>query len=145
MSNQGHNAIVVPLDHIGVALSYIRGKKVDDWVEYVLNKIDHALAQGVHPVMTLRLEHYFSFIYLSPPSSSLFTVLWILSLCSSLCLMDCVPPLPYRLHTLPSPLLYHLRVHQYLLMCTLGAPSVPASPHRCLMYHCTVCARFPAP
>ena len=49
MSNCGHNAIIVPLDHIRVALSYIRGKKVDDWVEYVLNKINHVLAQGVHP------------------------------------------------------------------------------------------------
>ena len=50
MSNRGHHAIMVPLDRIGVALSYIRGKKVDDWVEYVLNKIDCALAQGVHPM-----------------------------------------------------------------------------------------------
>ena len=45
--------------------------------------------------------------------------------------------LPYLLHALPLPLLYHLRVHQYLLMCTLCAPFVPASPHCYLMYHCT--------
>ena len=31
-----------------------------------------------------------------------------------------------------------LRVHQYLLMHDLCAPFVPASPHRYLMYHCTV-------
>ena len=33
--------------------------------------------------------------------------------------------LPYLLHALPSPLLYYLRVHQYLLMRTLCAPFVP--------------------
>ena len=49
MSNHGHNVIVVPLDCIEIALSYIRGKKMDDWVEYMLNKIDRMLAQGIHP------------------------------------------------------------------------------------------------
>ena len=49
---------------------------------------------------------------------------------------------PYLLHALPSPLLYHLCVHQYLLMHDLCAPLVPASPHRYLMYHCTIGARF---
>ena len=44
MFNHGHNVIVVPLDCIGVALSYIREKKMDDWVEYILNKIDCMLA-----------------------------------------------------------------------------------------------------
>ena len=34
---------------ISVALSYIRGKRVDNWVEYTLNKVDRALAQGVQP------------------------------------------------------------------------------------------------
>ena len=56
-----------------------------------------------------------------------------------------VHPLPYLLHALPSPLLYYLRMHQYLLMRTLGAPFVPVSPHRCLMYHCTFCARLLTP
>ena len=49
MSNHGHNVIVVPLDCIGIALSYIKGKKMDDWVVYMLNKIDRMLAQGIHP------------------------------------------------------------------------------------------------
>ena len=53
--------------------------------------------------------------------------------------------LPYLLHALPSPILYYLCVHQYLLMCTLVCPFVPVSPHRCLMYHCTFCARFLTP
>jgi hypothetical protein len=53
--------------------------------------------------------------------------------------------LPYLLHALPLPLLCYLRVHQYLLMCTLVCPFVPVSPHRCLMYHCTSCARFLTP
>ena len=41
--------MATPLDRIGIALSYIRGKRVDDWVEYTLNKVDRALAQGVQP------------------------------------------------------------------------------------------------
>ena len=53
--------------------------------------------------------------------------------------------LPYLLHALPSPLLYHLRAHQYLLMCTLCTPPTTLSPHCCLMYHRTVCAPYPAP
>ena len=32
--------------------------------------------------------------------------------------------LPYLLHALPSPLLYYLHVHQYLLMHTFRAPPV---------------------
>jgi hypothetical protein len=39
----------MPLDHIGIGISYIRGPKVDDWVEYMLNKVERALAQGVQP------------------------------------------------------------------------------------------------
>ena len=60
------------------------------------------------------------------------------------CLVDCAPSPPYLLHALPSPLRYYIRVHQYLLMCTLCALFMTASPHRYLMYHCTFCARFPA-
>ena len=50
LSNHGHHAMAIPLDWIGVALSYIRGKKVDDWVELTLNKVDHVLQQGVLPM-----------------------------------------------------------------------------------------------
>jgi hypothetical protein len=53
--------------------------------------------------------------------------------------------LPYLLHALPSPLLYYLCVHQYLLMCTLHAPPMPTPPHCYLMYHCTVCAHYQTP
>ena len=45
--------------------------------------------------------------------------------------------LSYLLHALPLPLLYYIRVHQYLLMCTICAPFTPVFPHRYLMYHCT--------
>jgi hypothetical protein len=41
--------MAIPLDRIGVALSHIRGTNVDDWVEYVLNKVDRALARGILP------------------------------------------------------------------------------------------------
>jgi hypothetical protein len=49
LANRGHPALTMPLDRIGIAISYIRGPKVDDWVEYMLNKIKRALAQGVQP------------------------------------------------------------------------------------------------
>ena len=52
---------------------------------------------------------------------------------------------PYLLHALPSLLPYYLHAHQYLLMCTLRALPMPASPHCYLMYHCTVCARYRTP
>ena len=32
---------------------------------------------------------------------------------------------PYLLHALPSPLLYNIHAHQYLLMCALHAPPTP--------------------
>ena len=47
LSNHGHHVMATPLDRIGVTLSYIRGKKVNDWVELTLNKVDHTLQQGV--------------------------------------------------------------------------------------------------
>ena len=53
--------------------------------------------------------------------------------------------LPYLLHALSSLLLYPLRVHQYLLMCTLCVPFAPVPPHHCLMYHGTFCAHFLTP
>ena len=49
LSNHGHHAMATLLNHIGVTLSYIRGKKVNDWVELTLNKVDHTLQQGVLP------------------------------------------------------------------------------------------------
>ena len=54
-----------------------------------------------------------------------------------------LPPIYY----MPYPHSYctPLRVHQYLLMCTLRAPFVPVPPHHCLMYHCTFCAQFLTP
>ena len=51
LTNREAPALATPLNHIGVALSYICGKRVDDWVEYTLNKVDRTLAQGV------QLEH----------------------------------------------------------------------------------------
>ena len=49
LSNRNNASMNVPLDHIGIAASCIHGKNVDDWVEYMMNKIDMALAQGVLP------------------------------------------------------------------------------------------------
>ena len=51
--------------------------------------------------------------------------------------------LSYLLHALPSPLLYNIRAHQYLLMCTLRAPPTPPLPHCYLMYRHTVGAFGP--
>ena len=49
---------------------------------------------------------------------------------------------PYLLHASPSPLLYCLCAHQYLLIHDDCTPFVPASPHHYLMYHCTIGACF---
>ena len=49
LSNRNHHSLAIPLDCIGVALSYIRGPKVDDWVQYMLNKVECTLRQGVQP------------------------------------------------------------------------------------------------
>ena len=49
LSNCNNASMNVPLDHIGIAASYICRKNVDDWVEYLMNKVDMALAQGVLP------------------------------------------------------------------------------------------------
>ena len=61
---------------------------------------------------------------------------------SLLTIADYAPCLPYLLHALPSLLTHASVVH---LLCALRAPFVPASPHRCLMYHRTFCARLPTP
>jgi hypothetical protein len=47
LSNRINPTLAIPLDQIGVFFSYIRGKDVDDWVEFELNKVDTALARGV--------------------------------------------------------------------------------------------------
>lgn len=49
LSNRNHHSLAIHLDCISVALSYIHGPKVDDWVEYMLNKVERALRQGVQP------------------------------------------------------------------------------------------------
>ena len=82
-------------------------------------------------VMTVHLGLLF---FTLPPFSPLCRGCFPYELCTSL--------FPYLLHALPSLLLYHLRVHQYLLMHNLYAPFVPASPRRYLMYHCTDSAHF---
>ena len=74
-------------------------------------------------------------------SLSPFTVLWTPPLLA----LRTVRLLRYLLHALPSPLLYYIRVHQYLLMRTLRAPFMPVFPRRYRMYHCTFGARLPTP
>ena len=49
LSNRNHHSLAIPLNRIGVALSCIHGLKVDNWVEYMLNKVEQALRQGVQP------------------------------------------------------------------------------------------------
>ena len=109
-------------------------------------------------VMTVHLGPSFSFTYSPPPFPSYCTTdtlpsLLVIALSWTYPLIPrlgqdalwTVCPFPYLLHALPSPLLYYLHVHQYLLMCTLCAPPMPAPSHCCLMYHCTVCARYWTP
>ena len=48
----------------------------------------------------------------------------------------------YLLHASSLPLLYHLYMHQCLLMHTFCAPFVPTFLHCYLMYHCTIYACF---
>ena len=86
--------------------------------------------------MTVRLGHYFSFIYLflspiycttdTPPSLLVNALSWtyLLTPRRRQDALRTVRLLSYLLHALPSPLLYYIRVHQYLLMCTLCAPFV---------------------
>ena len=78
------------------------------------------------------LDYYF---LPSPPSPLHVVATSFYGLCTSFS--------PYLLHASPSPLLYHLCVHQHPLTHNLCAPFIPTSPHCYLMYHCTVCARFP--
>jgi hypothetical protein len=40
MANRDNKTMTVPLDRLGLALSFIRGPHVDDWVERVLNDTD---------------------------------------------------------------------------------------------------------
>ena len=54
----------------------------------------------------------------------------------------CPSSSPYLLHALPLSLLYHLCVHQYLLMHDLYASFIPTSPHCYPMYHHTIGAHF---
>ena len=123
----------------------------------IMSDCDQAQIAALH-VMTVHLGPYFSFIYFSPSPiyctvdtlpSLLVTVLswtyFLIPRWGQDALRSVRLPNPYLLHTLPSPLLYYLCVHQYLLMCTLCALFMPASPHRCRMYHRTFCARFLAP
>ena len=107
--------------------------------------------------MTVRLGHYFLSSILSFPPiyctmdtlpSLLVTALSWTYLLTPRWGQDALQTVrfaPYLLHDLSPPLLYHLGVHQYLLMCTLRALFMPASPRHCLMYHCTLCARFLTP
>ena len=40
MANSQNNSMLVPLDRIGLAISFIRGPMVNDWVEHMMNRID---------------------------------------------------------------------------------------------------------
>ena len=113
-------------------------------------------------VITVRLEPSFSFTY-SPlplpfllyyghppfaPCNSLELDLLSDTKARTRCLADYAPSplsitcLTLTLTVLPTCASVPADVHP---LCTLGAPFVPVPPHRCLMYHCTFCARFLTP
>ena len=107
---------------------------------------------GDESVMTMHLGLLFSFHLSSPycTTDPPFPLLLVIALSWTYLLtprlgqdaLRTVRSSPYLLHALPSLLLYYLCVHQCLLMCTFRAPPMPASPHCCLMYHCTICAHY---
>ena len=49
MANRENPAMNVALDCIGIAISYICGPNVDNWVKHMLNQIDQYITSGVHP------------------------------------------------------------------------------------------------
>ena len=49
MANSQNNSMLVPLDRIGLAISFIRGPNVNDWVEGMMTRIDRHLANGIDP------------------------------------------------------------------------------------------------
>ena len=49
MANSQNNSMLVPLDRIGLAISFICGPMVNNWVEHMMNWIDRHLAQGINP------------------------------------------------------------------------------------------------
>ena len=40
MANSQNNSMLVPLDCIGLAISFIRRPMVNDWVEHMMNRIN---------------------------------------------------------------------------------------------------------
>ena len=106
--------------------------------------------------MTIHWNYYFSFIlptfhcYCTMdtfPSLLIIALSWTYPLTPRLGqdALWTVRALPYLLHALPSFLQCYLRAHQYLLMCTFCVPPMTVHPHRCLMYHCTISARYLTP
>ena len=65
LSNNNNASMSIPLDCIGIATSYICGKNMDDWVEYIMNKVDMALAQCYDTAHGLQLC-LFSLFHVSP-------------------------------------------------------------------------------
>ena len=40
MANSQNNSMLIPLDQIGLTISFIRGPMVNDWVKHMMNWID---------------------------------------------------------------------------------------------------------
>ena len=159
-----------PIKKTLLALGFLKGNVVDDWADMQHNWINkqhaptdpathHVQVPSTNPIYWTHFITEFNQAYVDSVMTVrlgllIFSLLFYLFPLPLLyyrhspftqCHADCAPPLlPYLLHALPSPLLYHLHMHQYLLMCTLCAPFVPASPHCHLMYHCTFCAHYQA-
>ena len=67
MANSQNNSMLVPLNCIGLAISFIHGPMVNDWVEHMMNQINRHLAQGINPC------YNFSSL---PPSTCLSSRTW---------------------------------------------------------------------
>ena len=49
MANSQNNSMLILLDRIGLAISFIRGPNVNNWVEGMMTCIDRHLANGIDP------------------------------------------------------------------------------------------------
>ena len=115
--------------------------------------LSQAKSFGADFVMTVRLDYYFLSPTLFPlpysttdtlPSLLVNALSWtyLLTPRQRQDALRTVRPSPYLLHASPSPPLYYLRVHQYLLMCTLCARISSPLPYVSLHLLCTLPGRL---
>ena len=49
MANSQNNSMLIPLNRIGLAISFIRGPNVNNWVKGMMTRINQHLANGIDP------------------------------------------------------------------------------------------------